>query len=343
MIILFLILLAVILYGIRFSSYHEDYMAPGSTNAIKGAFAVIILYSHMRGYIVLSDSIYDQAYVIILKCFGQLMVALFLFYSGFGIMESVRKKPQYFSKFPRNRIFKTLLHFDIAVLAFVAMMGILGYRYPTINYITCWIGWESVGNSNWFIFDILALYSLTYIAHILLRTSASPTSPSKLCLITSVMSIVLWLFLKFYGKDVYWYDTILTYPLGMWYSLYRAPIESLLSRKKTSIIIIAAVSVISISWHYVFSHDPIGIGSCLFCMFTVCLSAKVKINNAILQWLGTHAFSIYVIQRLPMNLFQFFGWNESPYLFAIISIPSVMAAACLFDRVLSQIDSIFEF
>lgn len=51
---------------------------------------------------MLSDSISDQAYLFAVKGFGQFMVAPFLFYSGFGIMESTRKKPQYFKHFPRN-------------------------------------------------------------------------------------------------------------------------------------------------------------------------------------------------------------------------------------------------
>lgn len=343
MITLFLILLAIMLYGIRFSSYHSDYITPESTNAIKGVFAVIILYSHLRGYIVLSDSISDQAYLFAVKGFGQFMVAPFLFYSGFGIMESTRKKPQYFKHFPRNRILKTLLHFDIAILAFLALMTILGYRYPLVNYLTCWFGWKSIGNSNWFIFDILALYSLTYIAYILLKATANGLQAKHICLATSILSIALWIFLRLSGKDTYWYDTILTYPLGMWYSLYRTPIESLLIRKKPSILILAGICTIFVVWHYVFFHDPSGIGSCLFCMLVVCSSTKIRINNAILQWLGEHAFSIYIIQRLPMNLFQFFGWNESPYLFALISIPTVLVSAHLFNRLLAKADSIFGF
>ena len=89
--ILWIALLCVVsMVGVRFSKYHEDYLSKDSTNAIKGIFAVVILYSHMRGYLDLSSGWYNTAYVRILKYIGQMMVAPFLFYSGYGIMESLK-------------------------------------------------------------------------------------------------------------------------------------------------------------------------------------------------------------------------------------------------------------
>ena len=81
--ILWVVLLCVVsLVGIRFSGYREDYLSKDATNAIKGIFAVLILFSHMRGYLDLTFGWYNVAYVRILKSIGQMMVAPFLFYSG---------------------------------------------------------------------------------------------------------------------------------------------------------------------------------------------------------------------------------------------------------------------
>lgn len=143
-------------------------MSPKSTNAIKGIFAVIILFSHMKGYISLADKPADSSYAIVLGHIGQLMVAPYLFYSGYGILESIKRRAYYFETYPRKRLLKTLVHFDLAVLCYLMLMTTIGTYYPTVNYVTCWIGWESIGNSNWFIFDILALYCIVYFANCLI-------------------------------------------------------------------------------------------------------------------------------------------------------------------------------
>jgi len=51
MIALPILLVLVSLIGIRFSRFHTDYLGVSQTTSIKGIFAVIIIMSHMFGYI----------------------------------------------------------------------------------------------------------------------------------------------------------------------------------------------------------------------------------------------------------------------------------------------------
>lgn len=170
MIVLFVILAFICLWNIKFSKFHEDYISPASSNAIKGIFAIIILFSHMRGYVALGSTLIDTSFTTILYHIGQLMVVMYFFYSGFGIAESIKRKPEYFNSYPKNRLLRTLLHFDLAVLSYIVLMTAIGEKFSVASYILCWIGWESVGNSNWFIFDILSLYTIVYAAYILMRS-----------------------------------------------------------------------------------------------------------------------------------------------------------------------------
>lgn len=82
MLIFFAILILITLYKIRFSNFHEDYMEKNQTDSIKGVFAIIILFSHFRGYVHLSNGFLDTSFLWIINLFGQLMVSLFFFYSG---------------------------------------------------------------------------------------------------------------------------------------------------------------------------------------------------------------------------------------------------------------------
>lgn len=338
MVILFVCLVIVSIWNIRFSNFHEDYMSPKATNAIKGIFAVVILFSHMKGYITLSDNPADGSFAIILSHIGQLMVAPYLFYSGYGILESMKRKADYFETYPRKRLLKTLVHFDLAVLCYLVLMTAIGTYYPVLNYITCWIGWESIGNSNWFIFDILALYCIVYFAHCLIRKYNIKRYLGGVTLVTTILSVLLWISLLFAGKGGWWIDTIISFPLGMWFSLYKEKTEVILHDKTKGVLVIMLLIFLFIGWHFTLGNDVFGFCACIFCHALVVLSSRIKLDNTILQWLGTQSFAIYIMQRFPMNLLKYLGFNDNPYIFAMLSIPSVLLIAWLFNKVLKKID-----
>ena len=85
------------MYGIQFNrnGFFTDYITKEQCNNIKGIFILLVFISHSLQYIdkagYVNDNILD---VIFTKCssvMGQLIVVMFLFYSGFGIMESVKR------------------------------------------------------------------------------------------------------------------------------------------------------------------------------------------------------------------------------------------------------------
>ena len=120
--IIFLGIFAVILlFGCRATSIKEfntDYMSKDNTNIVKGVFVVFVFFSHCTQYLTL-DGPLDKPYMDIRHFMGQMIVAMFLFYSGYGIMESIKSKSfGYVKKIPIRRILKTLINFDIIVLLY---------------------------------------------------------------------------------------------------------------------------------------------------------------------------------------------------------------------------------
>jgi len=101
----------------------------------------------------------------------QLVVCMFLFYSGYGIMESFKIKENYVNQLPKNRIFKTLFNFDFAVLIYMLLYVFFQHKEIGLKKVLLsFIGWESFGNSNWYIFSIFVLvYSNLFIIEIIQR------------------------------------------------------------------------------------------------------------------------------------------------------------------------------
>ena len=58
---------------------------------INGFFVGLILFSHFNSYVT-TNMKFDSIYYYIFDKIGQLMVTTFLFYSGYGIYESIKSK-----------------------------------------------------------------------------------------------------------------------------------------------------------------------------------------------------------------------------------------------------------
>ncbi len=338
MIIFIFALVAICLYRIKFSGFHSDYMSISKTNSIKGIFAVIILLSHLRSYIVLPENMGNKLFVIFLNILGQLMVTMFFFYSGYGIMESYRQKANYDKGFFKKRILKTLVHFDIAVLLFLIASLLIGKSYVWQNYVLCWIGWESLGNSNWFVFVILALYLLTFVAMKLANMKEEKSEVVFISLV-AILSAVLWVVL-FLAKGGTWCNTLWCYPLGMLYSLIKPKLDNLLHSKKYIYWIALAITAIGVAILYLLRSNVVvySVLACVFVLLLTFVTVKVQMDNKILQWLGKYSFSIYILQRLPMILLKNFGLAENLLIFSVVSITATLLLAVGYQKCTNLID-----
>jgi len=339
LIVLIAALVIITLIGIRFSRFHEDYMGVPQTTAIKGFFAVVILFSHMASYLNMTETFQDRLFASVMWSIGQLMVTLFFFYSGFGIMESYRKKgTSYYRSFIRTRLLKVLLHFDLAVLLFAVVNLILKIDYPVSQYITCWFAWDSIGNSNWFIFDTLMFYLITFTAMMISEETKIP--PKLFCSVITVLCVLLWGVLEWTKGEpmAYWYNTILCFPLGLWYSEFKKSIDSLARKWPLWIAGLFLIGAVFAVLHAKKTTNAFCLCAPVFCLLITWITMKIRFNNKVLLWLGKYSFSIYIIQRIPMIILKHFGLVSNNILFSALSVITVFPLAFAFQKLLDVSD-----
>lgn len=334
------VLTCCVLYGVKIAKpgcFHEDMWSPGKTNAVKGLFVLIVFLSHMRGYTNIPE--HEMAAFSVAAFLGQLMVVPFLFWSGYGVMESIKKKgAPYIRQIPIRRIGITLLHFDLAVLLFLAVCLIVGRPVSLRVFLLSLIGWESIGNSNWYIFVVLLLYLITYISFILF-----PRKVYAGAVVTTVLS-VLAVQVLFQYRDFQWHDTLLCYVLGMWVSLLRKPLEKILLHNDICWILSTGV----VAWmfsvvyrmpnRYVFMPH---ICALIFAGLLILLAEKIMLDNRFLQFLGKYTFWIYILQRIPMILCAHFGiLTELPALFFLVTFALTCALSVGLDALAKRLDRV---
>lgn len=345
MIVYFLLLVALCIYKIKFiktasldstEELNYDFLSVGRTNSIKGIFILIVFMSHFHDYVVFTNSI-DIAYQSIFNLIGQRMVTLFMLYSGYGVMESIKKKNMtYVKKIPINRVLGVLFRFDIAILIFALVNIIMNkgtFTYSLKTFVLSLIGWESIGNSNWYIFAILVAYIATYFGFLIFKDKCN----YKLSVVMTTLLILVYCALLRYAKikdSTIWYDTILCYSLGMVISVYKERFTSVFN--KTSLRVISIIVILFIqAMNYKFSNIFIlrEIALLTFALLVVLITMRFSIDNKYLRWCGEHLFGIYIMQRLPMMIYKEMGIGDlNIYLYFVLCLITTVFLAYIFEK-----------
>ena len=306
MILFYIAIFFTIILGLKYNEYgyNKDYMSFDTTNAIKGIFILFVFIKHATPYVSNSGYLYaglgDEWFKIVNSYVGQWIVAMFLFYSGYGIMESIKKKGErYIASIPTKRLLNVLLNFDIAVLIYIVILYIYNGEWMGIEkYVLSFVGWESVGNSNWYIFVIMLAYLATYVSFKLLNISHK--NYALPCIITNILLLVLMVVLS-YLKEKWWYDTILCFGIGLLYSNYKCQIEEVVKKKFNIFFVILLLMLVTFSIIPIWAKGLIyNMFSIIFCLIIVMITMKFKINNRFLVWLGQNLFPLYIYQGILM-------------------------------------------
>ncbi len=330
MLLLLLIYFAVCVYGVKFRfNGNADYMSIENTQAIKGVFIMMVFFSHIRGYIVLDTGLFDRIFIKFFLIIGQAMVTLFMFYSGYGVMESIKKKgAPYVSKIPKNRILATLFKFDLAVLLFLILTLALGEKITLKRVLLSLIGWDSFGNSNWYIFVILVLYLLTYIVFTIFKNKPYIL---PVAVLSAVLCVLVFLTYYFGIRPEHWYDTALCYAFGMIYSFIKPKAEQIFS--KNAIVWGAAILVLLGAFYILKWDHPLldCVANLLFTSAVVLFTMHVTFKNKILVWCGENLFELYILQRIPMIVLSRLGVSEiSAILYTVLSATITVLLAIIF-------------
>ena len=328
--VLFLIFLLTTAKVRRNGSFNSDYLSKEKTTAVKGIFTVLVFMTHFMQYIK-PDRVWDGLYLAVNRHLGQMVVAMFLFCSGYGIVTSIRKKGKdYVLSLPKRRILPLWISFSTVIVLYLILAAAIGKQYPLRTILLAFTGWESVGNSNWYVFTILMLYFLTYVSFLAGgRNARAPFIPLTLLTALTVLMAVLELIA---GRPSYFYSTVLLYPFGAWYTLFKERTDRFVMRdQKTYLtVLVAGLFVYPIlsalrrtagipayfAWEIAFA--------CLVLLITM----KVSWDSRLLNWLGTHVFGIYILQRIPMILLKQTGLIRShPYVSFLIAFAATVVLA----------------
>ena len=115
-------------------------------------------------------------------------------------------------------------------LLYLTAYSFMGRTFSLQKILLALLGGESLSNSNWYLFVMLILYLITWLAFRILKNNPVPS-----LLFITVLTVISMYILSLHKTD-YWYNTMLCYPAGMWYGFFKEKIDVKLKATKNYIL-----------------------------------------------------------------------------------------------------------
>lgn len=332
----------------RFQSHMVEnglYMSRERTMMINGFFIWIVFIQHMKPY-GLDLSIFDKKTVTLLSYMGQCCVATFLFYSGYGIMSALHRKTgggKYINKLIIKRLPRLLLHMTMAVCIYWLLQTLYGNSYDFAKIILAFIGWDSLGNSNWFICVTLIGYILIAVAY----WSSHRFGENVFLVTVTTLFIALICVLIYCNKGTYWYNTCLCIPAGMAYCRNRLMIEKVVKYTRIPAWIHGGILVCgALILYRLLRSIPYlnNISAIIFALGVTMVFSCISLKRipVVLSWSGgAGLFYLYIFQRIPMIIGANHEWQQySTFLYQLFCFVITLLLAFGASILFSKIDSV---
>lgn len=144
------------------------------------------------------------------------------------------------------------------------------------------------------------------------------------------------------GKPAWYYNTLILFPLGMWYAYLKKYIDKFVMKNNYIYMLCITVAVAA----FVVGHKYRSAGlpvywawASAFMLIVVLASMKIKIGNPALSMLGKHVFSVYILQRIPMTIFKRLGLVNNNLNYFILCFAATLLMSIVFDALMKKLDA----
>lgn len=297
------------------------------SQALRGISAIEIMLGHIAMY-------GDTTALFTFRKSGILFVGIFFALSGYGLAYSIREKEGYLKGFIVKKILTILLPAFVAYLIGLAGLSVQ-YSYRVFDELkTPWMFFFRV---NWFIWELLAMYIVTYIC-------AKIGSLKKTHFIILAVSAVFVVAAFVIGLDNPWYGSTFCFWLGIIYHEFREDFLSkwldkhvLMHTIITGVVFALSVAGFMLLGDASFIGNVIGrsLASTSFVLILMLVLPYIQVENKVSRWIGKISFEIYLLHVAIVTLCQFL--IKDLFFSTIVSILVTVCLAYIFMRIRQMI------
>lgn len=232
MYIYYVLLLVILLAGVKFAGFkgwNEEYMSIDNSKAVQGLCAVLIILHHLSQ----SESLMENVPLHYVNEVGVLVVGIFFFCSGFGLIKSMQTKKTYFDGFLKKRLVTVLVPFYLINFMYLIYMAYVGRIFEgmaaqeiavkLVLYIT---GLQLINSHAWYIVTIVFLYIIFYLLFRKQKNEVLSYSIMGLLVCAYTVAGACLNHGDWWLQGEWWYNTCLLFFIGMLYARFEEKLKA---------------------------------------------------------------------------------------------------------------------
>lgn len=343
--ILYIVLLFITLYvSIKILYYSNDKNILYEFNTkrtlpLRGLLAILIILHH------LAQAVSSQKLPIIneFMSWGGIVVGIFFFITGYGLMASYMKKGKdYLNGFLKRRLGKILPSFFIAVIVYLCIQSYITRSNAFLTLYEIRYGYTPLP-SSWFVYAIV----LYYIAFYFFAKFISRHTHIILCLwFFSIIYIVTLIILKW--EDC-WYKSILAFNFGFTYSYYESEVRAFILQKPKQFIsflysLLIFIFAIRYLNTFVLTNIPIWKSIIYYAtpFFSIITIYIIKGKaSPIFNLLGEISYEIYIVQGV--FVIKLLAFKDNWILYFISTYTLSIITAYLLHKLIKRVNQRIHF
>lgn len=290
------------------------------SKGLQGFLALQIFVHHV--YIFLTIREVNAEQLRIFSTIGVWMIGFFFFCSGYGLIISLRTKPDYLQGFLVKRVLIVLVPFFLCNYAYMSVELLKGMRFSTAELIASFFGVLLMNSQMWFAVEIMLLYIVFFFLFTYIKEE-------KICVViiaamTALITVTGMLNTQpfhlsnwFWGE--WWYNTTPLFVVGMLVAMTRDRLNAFAEKHYYGALLGTFVCLVVfkvISDRVLQTHGywtPVVSDKVLtyiwqvpsvvsFVAFVVLLLKKVRLQNPLLDFLGKFSLEIILVSGVFLNL-----------------------------------------
>ena len=320
---------------------NDQYLSSDTTTYLSGFMAVGIILHH------LSEAVPGGRFFPQLVHLGYLLVSVFFFLSGYGLMVQYRKKgSRYLEGFWKKRVLYIVLVYLWVSVAYAVVKALTGTEMSLRIFFASFVNGSPVATNSWYVIVQVLLYAIFWFVFRFVPGS----NHAKIAAVT-VMEAVLAVLFSLLSYSSIWYLSNFAFAAGMLWAEEKEPIDLWLKKHwLTGEALSLLVFVFFSGLPLIFSRVGIDfewisvvcrfLSSTAFTVFLITAMRKIRPVGKIWKKIGEMSFEIYLMHGMVMLLLRKVIENDLLFAVSVIPVSLVVSwAASWIDHKLKKLVS----
>jgi len=294
------------------------YMSKEYTNCLRGIFSILVVIHHLYQYSGLFVGTYIGTF---LQLLGFICVAMFFFFSGYGLMFSSQKK-NYLEDFFVKRFLPLYCFYAFLIVLYSTWTFLIEQEFSFTLFIQSFFFGKTIVTNGWYLQTTFIVYLLYLFVFKLFK------SYKTRLLLFSICIFAYCLICHLIGMGINWYQTVPCMVLGMIYCIEKNSIDVIL--KKHAWVVFILCSILFAACFILSAISGIAvIFNVLYSLFFVCCMISLSyilantpfIHNKFFTLCGNYSLEIYVTHGLFLRLIKYI--EQTPIYIIVVIIGTI--------------------